>query len=126
MRYRYITSGIVDTNGPISNYRLIASNNLGNSHSAIRVRIPTDLKLIKYSCDPYSTTEDKRTINQLGYDIIIKLNGKWVVKNDLKGNQQHTFHEILRQQSLYVTLEGYMTLDKYEKYLDNIKRSGRY
>lgn len=38
--------------------------------SALRVNIPDDLILEKWSCDSYSTTTDPRTIDELGYDIL--------------------------------------------------------
>ena len=43
-----------------------------------------DLKLSKYSCDNYSTTEDPRTLEELGCDVMIRINGRWIIKNDLK------------------------------------------
>ena len=47
------------------------------------------LILIKYSCDSYSTTEDNRTLNELGYDILIwnQKKYKWIIHNEFKGTQ---------------------------------------
>jgi hypothetical protein len=85
VRTRYIVCGLTEGNVPINRYRLIAGNRLGSKDIAIRVRLPSDLVLDKYSCDSYSTTKDIRTLNELGYDVIVRINGRWVVRNDLKG-----------------------------------------
>ena len=122
VRYRYILCGVVNDYDKISDFRLIANNNLGSSSSAIRVIIPTDMKLTKYSCDSYSTTDDKRTLSTLGYDIIIKVDGKWIVRNDLKDIQPHKFHERLREEGLYPTREGYLTINKYKQYMHSLYR----
>lgn len=100
-KYRYVLTGLVDENEPISNFRLIAGNNIGSKYSgatAIRVQIPDDLLLTKYSCDLYATTEDNRTINELGYDVIAynENTNKWVVLNELKGEQPHEMNVVVR------------------------------
>ncbi|MFQ1027656.1 hypothetical protein JDW21_19205 [Bacillus subtilis] len=89
-RYRYILNGCVLGEDKISDYRLIAGNNIKPSYNgevAIRVNIPDDLELTKYSRDPYSTTHDKRTIDELGYDVLIWNEGKskWEIHNEFKG-----------------------------------------
>ena len=87
-RYRYVLNGCVLGEDKISDFRLIAGNNISpayNGEVAIRVEIPNDLKLTKYSCDPYSTTDDERTINELGYDVLIWNKGKWKIRNEFKG-----------------------------------------
>lgn len=69
-RVRYILSGGVKPTDPINRYRLIAANSLDPEYggmTAIRVTLPDDLELTKYSCDPYSTTDDPRTLEELGY-----------------------------------------------------------
>ena len=120
MRYRYILSGIVNTDESLSSYRLAGSNNICYSHSALRVNIPSDLKLDKLSCDSYSTTTDNRTIKELGYDVIIKINGKWVVRNDLKVVQTHEFNSKLIEEGMYTTnnKDGYMTKNRYNRYIN--------
>lgn len=91
-RYRYITNGTVVGSDPITHFRLIAGNNMSvpyHGATALRVRIPKDLQLTKYSCDPYSTTNDKRTLDELGYDFMIRdeTKKKWVIKNEFKGTR---------------------------------------
>lgn len=60
MRYRYITCGTAMPNEPLSNFRLLAQSKMSTSDTAWRVILPDDVKLIKYACDEYSTTEDNR------------------------------------------------------------------
>lgn len=89
-RYRYITNGIVLGEDKICDFRLIAGNNIKadyNGATAIRVVIPEDLELEKWSCDPYSTTDDERTLDELGYDVLIwyKKEKKWKIHNEFKG-----------------------------------------
>ena len=81
-RYRYILAANVKPSDPISAYRLISASNLGSADSAIRI-IVDDVDLIKYSCDCYSTTDDTRTLAELGYDCMVKINWKWAIRNDL-------------------------------------------
>lgn len=118
-RRRYITTGIVDYDGPISAYRLIASNNLGNADNCIRVTLPPDLILKKSSCDGYSTTEDQRSLNELGYDIMVKLNGRWTVFNDLKPIQPHEIFYALKWQGLTpVPKYGYLTKPQLKQWYE--------
>ncbi|MEC2463390.1 hypothetical protein P9X10_00565 [Bacillus cereus] len=89
-KYRYILNGITLGTDPIGRFRLIAGNNIKPSYDgyiAIRVNIPENLKLEKWSCDPYSTTEDERTLEELGYDVLIwyEKERKWKVHNEFKG-----------------------------------------
>lgn len=89
-KYRYITNGIVLGDDKIGDFHLIAGNNIKPSYNgkvALRVNIPGDLELTKYSCDSYSTTDDQRTLNELGYDILIwyKKEKKWKIHNEFKG-----------------------------------------
>lgn len=89
-RYRYILNGTVLGSDKICGYRLIAGNNIKsdyNGASALRVVIPDDMKLEKWSCDSYSTTDDERTLDELGYDVLIwnKKKKKWEIHNELKG-----------------------------------------
>lgn len=92
MRKRYITNGIVLGKDKIAGYRLIAANNIKaryNGAIALRVNIPDDLELSKWNCDPYSTTRDERTLDELGYDLLIwhEKNKKWKVHNEFKGTR---------------------------------------
>ena len=87
-RYRYIFCGLVNPTDSISDFRLVSAVTAANmleSRNCIRVEIPADLTLHKWSCDSYSTTYDKRTLKELNavvYDrrlgrIDEKLNKMW-------------------------------------------------
>ncbi|MCY7865942.1 hypothetical protein MOB78_12695 [Bacillus spizizenii] len=91
-RYRYITNGLAIGENKLSDFRLIAANSIKPSYdgaAALRVNIPSDVELTKYSCDSYSTTEDERTLDELGYDILIWYQDKrkWKVHNEFKGTR---------------------------------------
>lgn len=116
MRYRYITCGAVKATDKISKFRLVCNRQIKDD--AIRVHIPDDLILEKYSCDNYSTTEDNRTIEDLGYDVVCKLDGKWIVMNELKSYQSYEFSDILREKyNYYITQMGYLSRNKYSEYI---------
>ena len=42
-KYRYITSGTVEFDKPVSTYRLAAGNSIGNDLILLRVTIPDDM-----------------------------------------------------------------------------------
>lgn len=93
-RYRYILSGKATGEDKLSRFRLIAGNNIKPSYNGkvvIRVNIPNDVELIKYNCDSYSSTSDSRTLNELGYDILIwdSEKRKWKMHNEFKGLNPH-------------------------------------
>lgn len=93
-RYRYVLNGTALGEHKISDFRLIAGNKIKphyNNEVALRVNIPDDLRLEKWSCDSYSTTDDKRTLNELGYDILIWNSEKkrWKVRNEFKGTRPY-------------------------------------
>lgn len=114
MHYRYITCGAVNPSDKISKFRLVCNRQIKDD--AIRVRLPDDLILEKYNCDNYSTTDDSRTLEELGYDIICKIDGKWKVMNDLKDYQPHEFSDILREKyGYYITNLGYLSKEKYKE-----------
>jgi hypothetical protein len=77
MKYRYIIASCSPSD-PISNFRLASHREIGKIAKEVgrtfyRVNIPDDLVLSKYSCDNYSTTNDNRTIEELGFDIIMTM-----------------------------------------------------
>lgn len=89
-RCRYITNGTAVGTDPIKDFRLVGvASKLEKYHgaTALRVRIPRDLTLTKYSCDSYSTTNDPRTLDELGYDFLVRdqTKNQWVVRNEFKG-----------------------------------------
>lgn len=77
MRYRYITCGLVSPDEPVSHFRLIAGRNLDKVGSAIRITLPDDTPLCKYSCDPYSTCEDDSLlIKDCQPILMVRINGR--------------------------------------------------
>ena len=97
-KYRYISCGIAKSTDKISDFRLISGSQLfPQERVVLRVIIPDDLKLSKYSCDSYSTTEDSRTLEELGCDIMVKVNGKWIVKNNLKHLSINEVYDLIRR-----------------------------
>lgn len=85
----------------ISDFRLIAGNMIKPDYSGklvFRVNILEDLILEKWSCDSYSTTRDTRTLDELGYEVLIwdAGRGKWEKHNEYKGMKIHEIPNIKR------------------------------
>ena len=115
MKYAYILSGIIDPDDPIKYYRLLSGNNMCDTSHCIRIRIPDDMKLTKLSCDTYHKTEDKRSLNDIGYDVLVKFNGRWKVRNDLKNVQPHAVHEVMMTEGYNsVKKLGFLTKKQYK------------
>ena len=85
-KYRYILADTPSLKGPISNFQLYPGNKLGPMvNLLVRVHIPDNMELTKRSYAYYSVTKDERTLEDLGYDVLVKLDSKWKVQNVLKG-----------------------------------------
>lgn len=89
----------------LSDFRLMAGNNIKPSYNgevALRVNIPEDLKLSKYRSDSYSSTDDERTLEELGYDVLIwyEKNKKWIIHNEFKGVKPCDIHLPLNLMSI--------------------------
>ena len=121
-RYRYITNGSVKPSDKICDYRLIGGNQLkqsdGRTATVVRVRIPDDMELTKYSCDNYSTTDDNRTLEELGCDYMVRINGKYVFRNDLKTMCLHDVHDVINHEGYLITTDGYLDRETYGKWWD--------
>lgn len=91
-RYRYIGCGQTKVEDCIRYYRLLSNRNYMGG-SCIRVEIPDDMKLEKYSCDSYSTTEDERLIKDLNPCAMIYRNGKWIICNELLKYPMHEWYK---------------------------------
>lgn len=129
-KYRYICCGTAKITDKINNFRLISGNQLQDKSSAIRVEIPSDMELTKYSCDNYSATEDTRTLKELGCDIMIRYNGEWIIRNDLSSLQLCDIYTELCVNAkdgarLYPTEEGYMDAQHYREYTNGLSMKAK-
>lgn len=125
-RYRYIGNGYCKPTDLICDYRLIGGCKLHTLVLAdyIRVNIPDDLVLEKSACDEYSTTEDTRTIEELGYDVMVKIRGKWKIDNTLKGVEPHEISDVMFDRGFRCTKEhGYLSCEEYTEYLRKLQES---
>jgi hypothetical protein len=85
-RYRYILADTPSLKGSISNFKLYPGNKLGPMvNLLVRVHIPEDMELTRRSYAYYSVTKDDRTLEDLGYDVLVKFDSKWKIQNILKG-----------------------------------------
>ena len=84
-RYRYIISPVATVEQKISEFGLDANSRYAQ-FGWIRVVIPDDMVLHKWKYDDYSTTTDRRRIEDLEYDCFYydKVNHKAVKANYLK------------------------------------------
>ena len=125
-RYRYILSGTAKPKEKISNFRLISKNTSPYSNSAIRVFIPDDMELKKWRCDSYSITSDVRTLEELEYDVLIKVNGKFIKRNDLKKHDPHEYYEILINEGyLIVPKLGYVAVEQYKIWQQEMRKENK-
>ena len=122
-RIRYITCGLANPNEPISNFKLIEGCTFGyvNVSDALRVELPSDLKLTQSKLDRCSTTNDPRTLIQLGAVPVVKVDGNWKRMPELwPAHQTHEWHDVLREKKdLYGTPSpcGYLNRERYQEYL---------
>ena len=83
MRYRYITNHSCTPDSPVSSFRLASHVEMSRltlyaGRVFYRIEIPSNMRLTKYSCDNYSTTEDCRLVRELNpVRIIVTWNGRW-------------------------------------------------
>ena len=95
MRHRYIFCGTAKGTDKICDYRLLSSCTKYSCGSFIRVNIPDDMKLDTFPYDGYSTTDDQRTLDELGYDCYFLFNGKWRKFNELKKYPPCEWYQVL-------------------------------
>ena len=128
-KYRYILTGIVKGTDKISDFRLVSANNVKpyyHGSSALKVSIPSDLELTKYSCDSYSTTTDSRTLDELGYDVLIwnNVDKKWEVHNEFKHLNPHEFPNLPKE--LVELTHKVSVIKNHSKVLKFIKENIKY
>ena len=129
-RYRYISNGSARPSDQICKFRLIGGNQLKSLDcrfaDVIRVAIPDDMVLEKWSCDSYSTTDDSRTFEELNYDIVVRINEGMVVRNDLKPEKSTDrildgISSALEAEGYRLTNEGYLDKQRYAAYRKAIR-----
>lgn len=123
-RYRYILADTPSLKGPISNFKLYPSNKVGPmSNLLVRVRIPEDMQLTKRSYAYYSIVQDPRTLDDLGYDVLVKFDSKWKVQDEFKGK---TFLQMVKELQKVgyeeLGMYGWLTRLEYMKTLGQIRR----
>lgn len=77
VKYRYILSGIVESGMRIDEFRLVSGIRLGTKEHGsviVRVEIPEDMVLEKWSSDAYSKAVDARLLSDLTVEVL-KWNG---------------------------------------------------
>jgi len=101
-KYRYVLSGGVKLTDPVNHYRLVAGNNIKPSYwGATAIRINAEgMELEKWSCDSYSTTEDKRLLQELEPAHMIWTGTYWKQYSEEKHDE--LFNNILRKHSIFI------------------------
>lgn len=75
MHYRYITCGLVFPDDHVAQFRLIAGRNLDGAEIVIRIKLPDNIRLRKYSCDTYSTCDDDHLlIKDCSPTLMVRIN----------------------------------------------------
>jgi hypothetical protein len=128
-RYRYISNGGAKPSDPISNFRLIGGNQLKSLdcrfNDVIRIEIPNDMVLDKYSCDNYSTTDDTRTLEELKYNVMVRFKNGFVRRPDFEERKPDELilsdiSDRLLKEGYYLTNEAYLDEYEYKACLDKI------
>lgn len=89
-RYRYINKDTALGTDAVSEHQLISGTKIHTEkHGAValRVNLPRDVRLTKEYTEPFSTTTDTRTLDELGYDIMVFDGNRklWKIRNEYKG-----------------------------------------
>lgn len=123
-RYRYITSGVVSKTDPVSKFRLVGANQIQSRSHVIRITIESDdelnpiasVKLTKYACDSYATTEDARPISELDPVALVKINRRWKKADPaLLDKNPHEWHNIIVNAGYINTVyDGFLPKDDFK------------
>ena len=117
-RYRYITNDVITPGFAISAYELKAANQItADTMSAVRVAIPKDMPVKYVPAWHCSSTTDERTLDELNYEVIIRVRGRWKVMQELKGVQPFDYHKELKKYGYHKTGIGYLTHAQYHKFV---------
>ena len=117
MKYRYISTGLASPDDRLSDFSLISGREMGGFSDFIRIEVPDDIKLERWNCDLYSTTDSDVLLGDLNPKVAARFNGK--IKTDkeltdlwLEGKiEPHQFYENLESRGFTGYLR-YGYLDK--------------
>lgn len=120
--YRYILNGRIDINKPICEYKLVSQNHFPNdTNIAVRFLLPDDMKVSQEKGSSYSHTEDTRTLEELGAEIVVKMNGRWKPSPfdiSLRTTQPYLVHDIMVKNGYYISYYGYLDAARYKYFID--------
>ena len=130
-RYRYIPVTEIMPSDYICKYSLISSKYLRMMSERfpimLRIELTDNIKMAIYNAGAHLAIDDKRRIMDFNYDVIVLIDGRWVVKNELKPSKPNVLIaanevEVLHNQlKLHRTIYGYLTRSYYEKYIRSKK-----
>lgn len=118
-KHRFIFSGLVSGEDKVSDYRLIRSVRRYSLGQCVCVNIPDDMEINHYPGDGYSTVDDDRTLDELGWDCYFLYKGRWRKFNELKKYKPCEWSDVLEYiyvvcMSVMIKLVGLM-MRKYGK-----------
>ena len=126
-KYRYILTGCTGPDEPICDFRLIAPQIVTKQwdgccsieSEGIRVDV-SNLNLVKYPSDMYSSVDESVKLRDLNPKIFIRKNDKWQANEELtekwlKGEipNNDLYDYITKEMGLKSSLKGYYTEDAY-------------
>lgn len=126
MRYRYITCGTAMPDEPLSDFRLLAQSKMSTSDTAWRVILTDDVKLVKYACDEYSTTEDNRPLSAFQCIPVVRIHKKWRPMPELANVRPCDWYLVLRDKGYIGTVyprTGYLKKEQYRQFIRESSRA---
>lgn len=129
-KYRYILTGCIGPDEPICDFRLIAPQIVTKQwdgccsieSEGIRVDV-SNLNLVKYPSDMYSSVDESVKLRDLNPKIFIRKNDKWQANEELtekwlKGEipDNDLYDYITKKMGLRSSLKGYYTEDAYSEF----------
>ena len=120
-KYRYIACGSAKLADKVCDFRLVSAKALSSDDPreslVIRIQIPYDMELTKYSCDSYSTTTDERLLKDLHGTVLAKLNGRYVKVECKEGQSLIDIEKQLEENGYSITKQGYLDKEHRLKYI---------
>lgn len=130
-RYRYIPVTEIMPSDYICKHNLLSSKYLRMMSERfpimLRIELTDNIKMAIYNAGAHLVADDKRRIMDFNYDVIVLIDGRWVVTNELKPSKPNALIaanevEVLHNQlNLHRTTYGYLTRLYYDKYIRSKK-----